>query len=341
MLINGLVIAVIIWLVGVSVKDFACIVVEQYNLVDQDKQAFFNQTMHFYLLRASLAAIIVAGLIYFFLIRNLHEPLKKLTSFTQMMKNGDYPPQLQVYAKDEIGQLSHHFNQMVSTLKRIEMSRKQMIHDISHDLRTPLSNLNGYLEGLSTGVIQGDKTLFQSLHEEAKHLTNLVEQLHQLAIWESELENEIQFQPLSMKELIINQVQSFELDAAMRKMNIETELDEGEVLGSKTGIKQVLTNLIQNALQYDRGGYVKIEGRCEQKVYCISVTNEGQPISEEEARLIFERFYRTDPSRQRETGGAGLGLPIAKQIVKQHGGQIGLSTNQGRHTFWFTLPLIT
>src|SRR5690606_22119287 len=132
MLIHGIAIGIVIWLVGVSVKDFACFLVEQYEFIDQEKQDFFNRTMHFYLIRASLVAILVAALIYYLLMRRILQPIQRLMKSTRMMTEGKYPETIEVTSEDETGQLSRHFNQMVLTLKQTEESRKQLLSDISH-----------------------------------------------------------------------------------------------------------------------------------------------------------------------------------------------------------------
>ncbi|QUL53500.1 HAMP domain-containing histidine kinase [Paenibacillus tritici] len=339
MIINGIVIGMVIWLVGVSVKDFACLLVEQYSFVEQEKQHFFNQTMHFYLLRASLIALLVAAVIYYLLMRKIQIPLHQLMKSTRLMNEGKYPEPLPVASEDETGQLSHQFNQMILTLSRSEESRKQMFSNISHELRTPLSNLNGYLEALSTGVIQGNAVLYRSLHDEALHLSKLVEQLHQLAVWENRRFIKPQWQKIDIHVVIQTVYQSFDLELRNVQMNVEFEVSPAVVEGDEVGLRQVVTNLLQNALQYDLGGWIRITGDRVEKEYRVTITNAGQPIPPEKIPFVFERLYRADSARQRGTGGTGLGLAIAKEIVQQHGGRIGLSPKGDEYTFWFTIPL--
>lgn len=338
MIINGIVIGIVIWLVGVSVKDFACFLVGQYDFIGQEKQDIFNSTMHYYLLRASLIAVLVAALIYYFLMRKLLVPLQKLMKSTRLMTEGKYPEPIQVNAEDEIGQLSRHFNQMVETLRQTEESRKQMLSDVSHELRTPLSNLNGYLEALSSGVIQGEPELYRSLHDESLHLSRLVDQLHQLAVWETKRLNKPRGEIINLGSIVQSTYQSFELELRNQKIHSEIQLSPGKVHGDEIGLRQVMTNLLQNAIQYDRGGWIRITGKVVDNEYRVKLSNQGQPIPPEKAKHIFDRFYRVDPSRQRETGGSGLGLAIAKEIVQQHGGDIGLMSNGTEHSFWFSIP---
>lgn len=339
MFINGMVIGIVIWLVGVSVKDFACLLVGQYEFINEEKQDFFNSTMHFYLLRASLVAIIVAAFIYYFLIRKILVPLQSLMKSTRSMTEGEYPDPIKVNSDDETGQLSRQFNQMIVTLKQTEENRKQMLSDISHELRTPLSNLNGYLEALSSGVIQGDSKLYHSLHEESLHLTYLVDQLHQLAVWETKRLNKPRLQLIDMEKVMRTSMQSFELELKNNSIQCEIHLEPATIQGDEIGLRQVMTNLLKNAIQYDRGGFIRIIGDTIKNEYRVTITNLGEQIPTEKANRIFERFYRIDPSRHRDTGGSGLGLAIAKEIVQQHRGDIGLISKLNEHSFWFTIPM--
>lgn len=338
LLINGLVVAVVIWQVGVSVKDFACTLVDRYGLIGAERQAFFNSTMHYYLLRASLIAVAVAALIYFVLMARVLRPLRQLMRSARMMAEGEYPAPVAVNAEDEIARLARYFNRMVQTLKEAEESRRRLLSDISHELRTPLSNLNGYLEALSSGVIQGDIALYRSLHEEAQQLSHLVEQLRQLARWQSGQWHGPALQPVEVGSVIRAVLKSFELELARRNIRCETDLAAGAVLADETGLRQVAANLLQNAIRYDRGGWIRISGEASGAVYRVAVANAGNPIPAEKAEQLFERFYRVDPSRHRDTGGLGLGLAIAKEIVGRHGGKIGLHTDGRTHTFWFEWP---
>lgn len=336
MLVNSMVIAAVIWLVGVSVKDFACALVGQYDFVDKEQQVAFNETMHIYLLRASLIALFVAALIYYVWMRRVLTPLRNLTKSMRVMAEGQFPDPIKAVSEDEIGQLSRHFNHMIAVLKQAEESRKQLFSDISHDLRTPLSNLNGYLEALSTGVIEGDGELYRSLHDESKQLTHLVDQLHQLAVLEGK---KLEVQRVNVAEMIRSTVHFFELELKNANIDCQTAIAAGCVHADEAGLRQVLTNLLSNAVQYRTSNVIRITGEALSGKYRVTVTNEGEFIAPEQAGRIFERFYRIDASRNRDTGGSGLGLSIANEIIRQHGGEIGLASDGNKHSFWFELPL--
>ncbi|RXZ78845.1 HAMP domain-containing protein [Paenibacillaceae bacterium] len=339
--VNVVVMLIVIWLVGVSVKDFACLLVAKYQLVGDEKNYFFNRTMHFYLIRASLLAIAVAAIIHFVFIKQILSPLKRLTQSTRQLMTGTYPQSIKVSSEDEIGELTKHFNALTLTLKRTEDNRKRMLSNVSHDLRTPLSNLNGYLEALSTGVITGDKELYLSLLEESQHITRLVEQLHQLSVWEDRDAASIACSTIQMDELIARCTQSFQLELQSKKMELAVSLAQGMVVSDENGIRQVLNNLLQNAINYSTGRTIWVSGISEPQHYRITVSNVGEPLPEEHA-LVFERFYQADSSRQRGAGtstkGSGLGLAIVKEIVHKLGGSVGLDTTDNKHSFWITIP---
>ncbi|MHB1654320.1 MAG: sensor histidine kinase [Desulfitobacteriaceae bacterium] len=339
MLINLLVIAIVIWIAGVSVKDFSCLLVNQYQLVGRESSNLFDRTMQFYLLRASLLAVIVAGILYYYLVKKLILPLQRLGISTQKLAQGEFQPCPEIPSEDEIGRLIAAFNHLALKLQQTEELRKKMVSDIAHELRTPLTNINGYLEALSSGVIQGDPELYQSLHEEALHLTGLVEQLHQLNIWESKRLGQGELQKIPMETVIETTLKSFELELRNKKIESQANIQAAHVLGNKEGLKQVLTNLLKNVLNYDQGGWVKIDGKPLGYAYKVMVTNVGQPIPTDKADQVFERFYRLDSSRNRKTGGSGLGLAIMKEIIEQHGGEVGLISRGDEHSFWFTVPL--
>ncbi|MFC4600272.1 sensor histidine kinase [Cohnella hongkongensis] len=339
--VNGLVIAVVIWLAGVSVKDFACLVVGQYELVGEGKSGFFNETMDVYLWRASILATLFAAIIHYVFIRNVLSPLKQLTKSTQLMMEGHYPEPVPPESGDEIGRLTRHFNELAKTLQRTEENRKRLFSHISHELRTPLSNLNGYLEALSSGVLKGNRELYQSLLEESQYLTRLVEQLHELTVWEARRNSSLVLEEVNIHEQLQQSIQSFQLESEKRGISLNVSIEEGIIIGEEDGIKQVMNNLLQNAFMYNKGKEIGVTGKREQSMYRITVSNRGEPIPEEMRDLVFERFYRVDPSRHREQTryGTGLGLSIVKEIVERFGGQVGLESSGDMHHFEVQFPL--
>lgn len=340
MLVNGLVIAIVVWLTGVAVKDYACYLVFQSTHSGAIINSVFNATLQGYLWKMILAAVILAVFIHYFLIRKILNPLRKLACSTRQMSAGIYPEPIAESSQDEVGQLTRDFNHLIQELQHNEKLRKNMLIDISHDLRTPLSNLTGYLEGLGNGIIEGSPELFQSLHEEAMRLNHLVEQFHQLTIWESRPAVVMNRKSIHMAQLLKSAQHSFEWKSREKDIMISVNAETAHVEADEQGCKGIVDNLIQNAIVYNTGSWIEIKGFITDtgREYRVEVRNPGQPIGEEQKAMLFERFYRADGSRSRVTGGSGLGLSIVREIVKRHGGKSGIDIHNGVYTSWFTLP---
>ncbi|WP_422122415.1 sensor histidine kinase [Planococcus sp. X10-3] len=338
--LNTIAFATVIILSSFTIYNAACALVSGME-PDVQRQNQFNAALLQYLWIFSAATIVGGSLLHFYFTKKLMNPLKELIQSTKVMKDGRYPNTIQTDSEGEIGELIGHFNELVLQLKQNEQSRQKIVSDLSHEFRTPLSNLNGYMKALSNGVIQGDTALFQSLHGEAKRLTAMVEQLEQLKEWDMAAAKPLaESAPEDMNQLIRQMVEMFHWRLQEKNIQVEIDAVPGIVTVFKGGIQQVLGNIIDNAIRYyDGTGAIRIKGRISGTDYRVAVISEGQEISERDAEKIFERFYRTDPSRNRETGGSGLGLAISKEIVELHKGKIGLDFDDGRYAFWFVIPL--
>ncbi|MDC3424348.1 ATP-binding protein [Aquibacillus sp. 3ASR75-11] len=308
--------------------------------MDAQKQDQFNATLFEYLWIFSLTAIITGSIINFYLTRKLVRPLRELIKSTKRMRQGHYPKPIKVTSRDETGQLIGHFNELVQQLKINQQYKQKLVSDLSHEFRTPLSNLNGYLSALKNGVIAGDPKLFHSLYEESNRLTTMVQQLEQLKEWDYVSKQSFaEKEYVDMALLIEQSVEMFRWSLNKTGITVEMQVERGIANVNNGGITQVVSNLIENAIRYYQGsGPISIKGECKDTVYKVSVIGQGQAIPETEQENIFERFYRTDTSRNRKTGGSGLGLAISREIVKHHNGRIGINSTGYYHTFWFTLP---
>lgn len=339
-MVNLVVVVVVIWLAGVSVKDFACIAVGQLDEINEETRSIFNERINNYLLKVGLVAGTTAALVHYGFVRRLLGPLRKLTMSVQTLVKGEYPEPIPIINHDEIGMLTRSFNQMTLTLQREAQISKQLMSDISHELRTPLSNLNGYLEALSDGVVEGNRELYASLREESLHLTKLVEQLHQLKIWEARQISDTEKELLDIRALFLQAAQLFQLECDKRMIHLRIEVQLANLFVHERGIRQVFTNLLANAILYNVGTEIDIIGKKDLPYYRISITNVGEAIPKNIQTQVFDRFVKVDSSRRRnrEKAGSGLGLAIVKEIVEQHGGQVGLETDGQKHTFWVALP---
>jgi len=308
---------------------------------NSQRQAQFEAILFQYLWIFSISGIVIASLIQFYLTKKLTRPLRKLIESTKAMKAGEYPDPLEVKEENEVGQLITHFNDLVEQLKMNEEHRKKLVSDLSHEFRTPLSNLNGYLKALHHGVIEPDPKLYESLSKETGRLTQMVEQMEQLKEWDY-----ISKQTFSEKEprgmrLMAEQVEEmFRWELKKAGIDVEVHVQSSNVNVSEGSILQVISNFLDNAIRYYEGkGPIIIKGKELEQEYMLSVTGPSQTIPVEEQEKIFERFYRSAQTGTQYLGGTGLGLTISKEIIQHHEGKIGVKTQNGQNTFWFTLPL--
>ncbi len=296
--------------------------------------------------RQLLLAILVAGVVGLALTtmfsRQILKPVEALTAAARKMEKGDLNQRVEVESRDEIGELAHAFNAMAGGLQHQEELRRNMVNDIAHELRTPLSNVRGYLEAIRYGVIDPSPILIDSLHEETMVLTRLLDDLQDLA--QSEAGNlNLQCQPIKVQELIETAVARAQPEALEKNLHIKTLLaDRLPLVAVDTKrIGQVLRNLLSNAIAYSApGDDIEIGARQQGQEVEISVRDTGAGISPDQLPYIFDRFYRSDESRTRATGGTGLGLAIAKRWVEEHGGAIQAESSLGRGTtITFTVPV--
>jgi two-component system sensor histidine kinase BaeS len=232
---------------------------------------------------------------------------------------------------------------MADELQSAERQRQHMVADVAHELRTPLSNIQGYVEAVRDGLLEPDSSTLDTIHQQVLYLSGLVEDLRLLAETEA-ADFRLDREPDSLEEAIRRSVEAFRPRADARGVDLVAGI-EGElplVNIDRTRIEQVVGNLLENAIRHTpSGGKVTISAKVEDAAtVAVTVADTGEGIAADTLPFVFERFYRVDPSRARATGGAGLGLTIAKQLVEAHGGSIRVSSVEGEGTeFHFELPL--
>ncbi|MFC2015136.1 sensor histidine kinase [Chloroflexota bacterium] len=297
----------------------------------------------YFLLWGSIMAITIAILITFFLSRRILSPVKALTQAARYLGQGDFSQRVIIQDKSEVGELAQAFNVMAENLERDEQLKRNMIADIAHELRTPLSNLKGYLEAVREKVIKPDKKTIHSLNEEASLLSRLVSDLQELSLAEAG-ELKMDSQPQDIAELINQTTGTLQTQAAAKGVSISADLPDQlpPVNIDSQRISQVLRNLLENALTHTtKDDTINISASEEGNWIKVSVLDTGEGIPAEDLPNIFERFYRVDKSRTRATGSSGLGLTIAKRLVEAHGGSINAQSKPGEGShFYFTIPLI-
>ncbi len=291
-------------------------------------------------LSAAIAALLalVLGIL---LSRALTRPLRELTTATEEMAAGQLGQQVEANARDEIGKLATAFNKMSRDLAQASHLRRQMTADIAHDLRTPLTILRGYTEGLSDGSIENGKELYELLHQEVVHIQHLVEDLRTLSLADAG--------ELSLDRRIIDPKALLERAGlahvvAARQKSISLRVEAPDTLPSVSvdveRMTQVLDNLVTNALQFTSEGEILLEGASIDGSVALRVSDTGTGIQPQEISFIFDRFYKVDRSRHRNgQAQSGLGLAIAKAIVEAHDGVISADSTPGKGTsFTILLP---
>ncbi len=309
---------------------------------DDPQREAFLASINRALLLAAVVAGVAAVLLTVGISRRVLKPVEILTAAARRMEKGDLSQRVEVQSNDEIGELARAFNAMADGLARLEELRRNMVSDVAHELRTPLSNIRGYLEAVRDGVMEPTPEIIDSLYEEAMLLNRLVDDLQELALAEAG-QLRLERRPVAPADLVNKALEAVRAQAAARHVTLKADMphDLPLVDVDPQRIGQVLGNLLRNALTHTPpGGEIVIAARANGSELEISVRDTGEGIPAEHLPYIFERFYRADRSRSRATGGTGLGLAIAKQLVEAHGGRIGVQSQVGQGTtFTFTLPV--
>jgi two-component system, OmpR family, sensor kinase len=329
---------------------------ELYDAVSGQRETRYILNQSLSIMLAGLVLALLSGFAIFAVVTR---KLKRLAEAMESFKDGAFrekilfsplPPPARA---DEIDRVAATYNEMaermtamIRELQRQETVRRDLVANVSHDLRTPLASLRGYLETL---IIKGDslsadeqRTYLAIAAQQTERLARLVAELFELAKLEAK-DVTVQAEAFPVAELIQDVVQKFELDAQRRHLDIRAEVgaDLPFVMADIALVERVLQNLIDNALRHTpAGGSVTVTTRARERDVLITVADTGSGIAKDHLPHIFERLYRADKSRDSRSGGAGLGLAIAWQIAELHGGRITVESEPGRGTaFSFSLPL--
>jgi len=268
-------------------------------------------------------ATLLAALATFPLARGLLAPVKRLVEGTHRLAAGDFTTRVATSSPDELGKLAQDFNQLASTLEKNQQMRRDFMADISHELRTPLAVLRGELEAIQDGVRQFTPESVASLQAEVGTLTKLVDDLHQLSMSD---EGALAYQKAPMDVITLLEIAAgaFRERFASRGLSLNVSLPESAIVfGDRDRLMQLFNNLLENSLRYtDAGGQLMISATVKPTTLAMTFADSGPGVSDEQLSRLFERFYRTESSRNRASGGSGLGLPICVNIVEAHGGTI-------------------
>jgi signal transduction histidine kinase len=291
-----------------------------------------------------LVGIGLALLLAFFLSRRITAPVQSLASAARNLGKGDFSQRAAVKSRDELGELASTFNSMAAELEKADKLRRELVADVAHELRTPLSNIKGYLEGIQDGVVRPDEATIKLIYEEVELLSRLVDDLHELALAESGglgLEKQV----CDIRDIVQDVAGAMGYQIANKRLKLRLDLPESAALALVDAhrIGQVVRNLLSNAINFTpEGGEIAVSVKCTKDEVVVSVADTGPGIPQEELPYIFERFYRVDKSRSRATGGSGLGLTIARRLVEAHGGQLEVESELGKGSvFTVKLPAYT
>jgi histidine kinase len=316
---------------------------------DTDLFASFRAAVSESLLLAASAATVAAVVVSLLVTRRVVAPVRQMMVASRRIAEGNYAERVQVRGApepdemDELDQLAVTFNQMADKLERTEAMRRQLIGDVAHELRTPLSTIKGSVEGLMDGVLEPTAANLHQIYREADRLERLVGDLQELSRVEAGA-FELHRKAVEVEELVSSAAERLvgQFDEKGVRLEIDLAADLPTVLADPDRIGQVMLNLLGNALQYTPSGrQVEVRARHQDQLLEIEIRDEGIGIPAEHLPHVFTRFYRVDRSRSRAGGGSGIGLTIAKHLVEAHGGQIWASSpGSGKgSSFTFTLPL--
>lgn len=278
------------------------------------------------LMAVSIIALGVTVLLALLLSYHLVRPIKALRKGTRELAVGNYSNKVEVTTNDELADLSHDFNQLANTLKQHEADRRQWVVDIAHELRTPLSVLRGELEAVEDGIEPLNMNLVQLLHDEVMHLQRLVEDLYDLSMSDN---GTMSYKKASqdVEELLVSSLDRFTHLARESTIEIEKHITLKSVYlyADRQRMQQLFDNILKNSLRYtDSPGKIKITAQGNDEVITIIIEDSAPGVDDEALPHLFDRLYRTEKSRNRALGGAGIGLAICKNIVEAHEGQLSV-----------------
>ncbi len=315
----------------------------------------FKNTIIYILVLFLIIMVIINTLITYLLSKQIVNPIIRLKNAAQQIQKGDYNFQLKTPSKDEIGALFESFEEArkqlkksEETQKKYEQNRNELITNISHDLKTPITTIKGYIEGIIDGVPKSKEKqnkYLETIYQNAVHMESLIEDLFLLSKFDLD-QSPYQFEDINIKEYLADCYEELQFDFQEKGIKLEYKMDYNEkklVKADRQQLKRVILNIINNAINYKSTNNSKIEMILTEKGQeaQIEIKDNGIGVSENVLDKIFERFYKEDKARSNSSPGTGLGLYIARKIILDHGGSIQAKSQVGLGTsIFFTLPVV-
>ncbi len=300
----------------------------------------FLDSLNRVLVGVGLASLILSILIGHILARRISRPILKTVDVTKKIADGNYEVRLEERADTrELNMLVGSINHLASSLETLEKLRKQLTGDVAHELRTPITILQSHIEAMMEGIWEPTPERLESCYEETVRVSKLVNDLEQLAKIENQ-NMKLNKSHFPIQEMMRKTAASFENELFLKNIQLTQKGPEVNLYADPDRIQQVLVNLLSNAIKYSgNGGNISFTAFEAEDTAGFYITDDGIGIPEEELPYIFERFYRADKSRNRSTGGSGIGLTIVKSIIEAHEGRVKVISklNEGS-TFTVILP---
>ena len=295
------------------------------------------------LLVSLLVVMLFAALAVYYASHAMTKPLQKMADVTRSYASGDFTPRVKLKREDELGQLADSFNKMASSLAQLESSRRSFVANVSHELKTPMTTIGGFIDGMLDGTIPPERQPYylQIVSEEVKRLSRIVVSMLNLSKIEAG-QLDLNFSDVDLSAMILNTFLTLEQKISDGKIEIRglDVLGQHTVRADSDMLSQVVYNLVDNAVKFTpENGFINVSITETEDGTQTHIINSGTGIAPDELEKIFERFYKVDKSRSAHAKSTGLGLYIVKSILELHGGKIYAESMEGRYTeFVFTLP---
>lgn len=273
--------------------------------------------------------------------KRLLSPIREMTLAAKRFGEGDFSEKLHVTDENELGYLATTLNDMAGSLEQLEETRKSFISNVSHELKTPMTTIGGFVDGILDGTIPKEqhRHYMKIVSAEVNRLSRLVRSMLNISKYEAG-ELELSTEDFDILPIILQTLTNFEKKIEEKNIDIQIESsDSFRINADPDLIGQVVYNLVENAVKFvDKGGSISFSFGADGDNRSVSIRNSGEGLKKQEISKVFERFYKTDESRGIDPGGVGLGLSIVSSIIKLHGGKITVSSEPNRYTeFTFSL----